>query len=80
VHCSLLQYLGWCLCAVSYLLLPLPMLCPQASSEYSSALHELGSAEAALSHMAAGFELEEATSRRSSAAPPSALLMAGRER
>jgi hypothetical protein len=49
----------------------------QASTEYSAALHELGAAEAALSHMAVGFKLEEATSRRSSAAPPSALLMAG---
>jgi hypothetical protein len=49
----------------------------QASAEYSTALHELGAAEAALSHMAAGFQLEEAASRRSSAAPPSPLLMAG---
>ncbi|WIA08704.1 hypothetical protein OEZ85_008128 [Tetradesmus obliquus] len=52
------------------------VLLQQAAAEYSAALHELGGAEAALSHMAAGFQLEEATSRRSSAAPPSALLLA----
>lgn len=49
----------------------------QASVVYSSAVAELESAGSSLSNMAVGFKLEDATSRRSTAAPPSPLVLAG---
>lgn len=53
------------------------LLCPQAAEEYGAAVSKLDSAAAALTNMAAGFQLEDATSRLSSAAPPSPLVLAG---
>eukprot|EP00878_Enallax_costatus_P003419 GHUV01003630.1.p1 GENE.GHUV01003630.1~~GHUV01003630.1.p1 ORF type:complete len:938 (+),score=439.83 GHUV01003630.1:187-3000(+) len=49
----------------------------QAAEVYDAAVSKLDSAAAALTNMAAGFQLEDATSRLSSAAPPSPLVLAG---
>lgn len=51
----------------------------QAADAYAAATTRLDSAAAALSNMAAGFHLEDVTSRRSSAAPPSPLVLAGQQ-
>jgi hypothetical protein len=53
----------------------LPML--QAAALTSQHESDADAAEGALAAMAAGFELEEATSRRNTAAPPSPYVMAG---
>jgi len=60
-----------CIVATHY---PVP---PQASDAMSRHQGDADAAEEALTALSAGFELEEATSRRSTAAPPSAYLMAG---
>lgn len=57
---------------------PLPFLLPQAASITSQHAADAAAAEGVLSSLSAGFELEEATSRRSTAAPPSQYLMAGK--
>jgi hypothetical protein len=50
---------------------------PQAAALTSQHESDADAAEGALAAMAAGFQLEEATSRRNSAAPPSPYVMAG---
>lgn len=52
----------------------------QADAITAQHVAEVDAAGGALSALAAGFELEEATSRRSTAAPPSPYLMAGEGR
>eukprot|EP00879_Flechtneria_rotunda_P022727 GHRR01024003.1.p1 GENE.GHRR01024003.1~~GHRR01024003.1.p1 ORF type:complete len:1043 (+),score=481.75 GHRR01024003.1:427-3129(+) len=49
----------------------------QASQTYNACRCQLDAAAAAISDTAAGFQLEAVTSRRSSVAPPSPLVMAG---
>jgi hypothetical protein len=59
----------WCVCV---------HVC-QADAITAQHVADADAAGGALSALAAGFELEEATSRRSTAAPPSPYLMAGNE-
>jgi hypothetical protein len=55
---------------VQHLLLQAAEITPAAEAEAAAA-------EGALTALSAGFELEEATSRRNTAAPPSPYVMAG---
>lgn len=50
---------------------------PQAEHRYAQCTQSVEAAQQALQDMAAGFALEDATSRRSSVAPPSPLVLAG---
>lgn len=71
------EHLSLVLALLRVMLLPHYFVPPQASDAMSRHEGDADAAEEALTALSAGFELEEATSRRSTAAPPSAYLMAG---